>query len=321
MLANGQRVEATGFEKTGAPEARGPIVANLPRRDTTVSLIAHSGGLVSAPVSLRFTYDGASPAELLKPKLYALLVGVTGYENPDFDNVHYSAHDADDLAAALMSQKGGLYADVQVTVVNNPNRPDSNPTRDNAVNGLYWLQHVVTNRDLAVIFLGGHGYLDAKQNFWFLTCEADLTRLRTTAISNDDLLDLIGSIPGKKVLFIDAGHAGLRSATGRASTNPDMDKVINDLSAAGSDLVAFAASTGTEFASENEKWNRHSAFAEALIEAIGEGKASFEPSGRITIDMLQVYIEDRVKEMTEGRQHPVMNRSSTLPDFPLALAH
>ena len=54
-----------------------------------------------------------------------------------------------------------------------------------------------------------------------------------------------------------------------------MDKVINDLSAAGSDLVAFAASTGTEFASENEKWNRHSAFAEALIEAIGEGKASF----------------------------------------------
>ena len=166
-------------------------------------------------------------------------------------------------------------------------RMDRTPTRDNAVNGLYWLQHVVTNRDLAVIFLGGHGYLDAKQNFWFLTCEADLTRLRTTAISNDDLLDLIGSIPGKKVLFIDAGHAGLRSATGRASTNPDMDKVINDLSAAGSDLVAFAASTGTEFASENEKWNRHSAFAEALIEAIGEGKASFEPSGRITIDMLQ----------------------------------
>jgi hypothetical protein len=206
---------------------------------------------------------------LLKPKLYALPVGVTGYENPDFDNVHYSAHDADDLAAALMAQKGGLYADVQVTVVNNPNRPDSNPTRDNVVNGLYWLQHVVTNRDLAVIFLGGHGYLDAKQNFWFLTREADLTRLRTTAISNDDLLDLIGSIPGKKVLFIDAGHAGLRSATGRASTNPDMDKVINDLSAAGSDLVAFAASTGTEFASENEKWNRHSAFAEALIEAIG----------------------------------------------------
>ncbi len=188
------------------------------------------------------------------------------------------------------------------------------------MNGLYWLQHVVTNRDLAVIFLAGHGYLDARQNFWFLTREADPTRLRTTAISNDDLLDIIGSIPGKKVVFIDTCHAGQRSPVGNPSTNPNMDKVINDFSAAGSDLVVFGASTGTECATENEKWNRHGAFAQALIEAIGEGKASLDPSGRITIDMLQLYIEDRVREMTDGRQHPVMNRSSDLPDFPLALA-
>ena len=73
---------------------------------------------------------------------------------------------------------------------------------------LYWLQHAATSRDLAVVFLSGHGFLDAKQNFWFLTREADLARLRTTAISNDDLLDVVSSIPGKKVLFIDACHAG-----------------------------------------------------------------------------------------------------------------
>ena len=83
---------------------------------------------------------------------------------------------------------------------------------------LYWLQRAATSRDLSVIFLSGHGVRDAKQNFWFLTREADIERsCRTTAISNDDLLDLIASIPGKKVLFIDACHAGAAMPVGYQS--------------------------------------------------------------------------------------------------------
>ena len=98
-----------------------------------------------------------------------------------------------------------------------------------------------------------------------------------------------------------------------------MNKVVNDFSTAGSGLVVFAASTGTELAKEDEKWDRHGAFAKALIEAIGEGKASIDPSGRITTDMLDLYVEDHVKTMTEGRQHPRMARSDLIKDFPLAV--
>ena len=134
---------------------------------------------------------------------------------------------------------------------------------------------MATSRDLAIVFLSGHGFRDAKQNFWFLTREADTARLRATAISNDDLADLIASVPGKKILFIDACHAGAAMAVGLkappAETNPDMNKVVNDFTTAGSGLVVFAASTGTETAREDEKW-KHGAFTEALIEAIGEGK-------------------------------------------------
>jgi hypothetical protein len=69
---------------------------------------------------------------------------------------------------------------------------------------------------------------------------------------------------------------------------------------------------------------RHGAFAKALIDAIGEGKASIDPSGRITTDMLDLYLADHVKELTkdedEGVQHPVMNRPAPVPDFPLAMA-
>jgi hypothetical protein len=56
------------------------------------------------------------------------------------------------------------------------------------------------------------------------------------------------------------------------------------------------------------------------IEAIGEGKAKIDASGRITTDILDFYLEERVKALTEGEQHPVMNRRALIPDFPLALA-
>jgi hypothetical protein len=320
VLADGQPILASGFEKTNAPEAQGKVVATLPGKDTKVSLIAHSGDLTSAPVTVSLKYDGPTPStsatDLLKPKLYALLVGVTAYTNPDYDTIHFAAHDAESFAKALEAQKGGLYADVQTKVVDVP-------IRQNVVDGLYWLQHAATSRDLAIVFLSGHGFRDAKQNFWFLTREADTARLRATAISNDDLVDLIASVPGKKVLFIDACHAGAAMAVGLkaapAETNPDMNKVVNDFTTAGSGLVVFAASTGTEVAKEDEKW-MHGAFTEALIEAIGEGKASTGPGAPITTDLLDHYVVERVKDLTAGVQHPVMNRPVLIPDFPLALA-
>jgi uncharacterized caspase-like protein len=245
---------------------------------------------------------------------------------PDYNDIQYSAHDADDLANAWSAQKGGLYADVEVKIVDNPSKPDEDPTRSNVVNGLYWLQQTAKSRDLTLIFLAGHGYLDAKQNFWFLTRDADISRLRDTAISTDDLHDLISSIPGKKVLFIDACHSGAAAVAynaTRADTGGlkfDMGKVVNDFTTVESGLVVFAASTGTEWANEGIEWDRHGAFAKALIEAIGEGKASIDASGRITTDMLDLYVEDHVKDMTHGKQHPVMNRPNLIPDFPVALA-
>ncbi len=336
VLADGQPVRTTGFEKTGAREAGGRAVVTLPRRDVVVALIAHSGDLPSAPVTVSLKYDGPSTspgpspsaADLLKPKLYALLVGVTGYQNPDYDTLKFPGRDAESLAEALEAQKGGLYGDVQIKIVDVPTREGLKgkilglPTRDNVLDGLYWLKHAATSRDISIVFLSGHGIRDAKQNFWFLTRDADTERLRTTAISNDDLLDLVSSIPGKKVLFIDACHSGVAMVAIKAplsEAKPDMNKVVNDFSVAGSGLVVYGASMGTETALEDAKWDRHGAFAEALIEAIGEGKASIDSTRRITTDMLDFYIEEHVKAMTGGVQHPVMNRN-LIPDFPLALA-
>jgi Caspase domain/WD domain, G-beta repeat len=341
VLADGRPVEAVGFEKTSDAEAKGRVVAEIPKTSATLSLIAYSGGLTSAPVSVKLARDppidsaapSRSPAAPIdnRPKLYALLIGVTNYEDKDLNDIHFGARDAEGLAEALERQKGGLYSNVETRIVDFPTRGDlaakviGPPTRGSVFAGLYWLKRVATDNDLVVVFLSGHGYrdfTDPKGGFWFLTREAKTDELPTTAVSGAELLAQIAALAGKKILFIDACHVGTdltaNTMAVTAEAFPNMDNIVNDFTTAGSGIVVYAASQAIELAHEDEV-GQHGAFAEALIEAIGEGKGS-SADGRITTDLLDFYIVERVKHLTDGAQHPVWHRPGPVSDFPVALA-
>ena len=42
--------------------------------------------------------------------------------------------------------------------------------------------------------------------------------------------------------------------------------------------------------------------------------------GVITTSALDLWVSERVKELTHGAQHPVMIRPPTVPDFPMFVA-
>ena len=42
-------------------------------------------------------------------------------------------------------------------------------------------------------------------------------------------------------------------------------------------------------------------------------------TGRITINMLSLYISERVKALTHGEQTPVTEKPNIIPDFPIAV--
>ena len=81
-----------------------------------------------------------------------------------------------------------------------------------------------------------------------------------------------------------------------------MTEVVKAFAGAGSGTIVYGASQANELAHEDKK-GRYSAFTEALIEAIGQGKGARD--GRITTALLQFYISQRVFELTGGAQHPV----------------
>jgi WD40 repeat protein len=309
---------APSFTANTATDANQSVTIGLPPRDVEVGLVAKSGGLVSEVAHVKLTYRGAAPAQqeadALKPTLYALVVGVANYQNSAL-RLEYSAKDATDLAAAFKSQSGGLYRDVKVRLLT-----DKDATSTGIKDGLLWLQKETTSHDLAVVFLAGHGMTDAKNEFWFLPYEADASRLLSTGVSRTDIVGVLHDLPGKKILFLDACHAGavLASAAHTRAPPVDLNGAINDFATAESGLVVYGASTGREFSIESDDW-KHGAFTKALIEGIGEGKADILHNGKITTALLDSYLANRVKELTGGEQHPVMSRPDAVPDFPLAL--
>jgi WD40 repeat protein len=314
--------QARGVDPKGSTteEIMQKVSIGVPQRDVDIGLVARSGSLISEVAHIKLAYRGAPAAEdkqqgdALKPNLYALLVGVANYKNPSL-RLEYSGKDAEELATALKAQAGALYRDVKVKVL-----IDAEATSVNVKDGLLWLQKETTSRDLAIVFFAGHGLTDSKNEFWYLPYEADTSRLLTTAVSRTDVMSVLGDLPGKKILFIDACHAGavLASNTRTRGASVDLNSAINDFATAESGLVVYGAATGRELSVESDEWH-HGAFTKALIEAIGEGKADITHKGKITTALLDAYLAERVKQLTGGEQHPVMSRPEAVPDFPLAL--
>jgi len=79
----------------------------------------------------------------------------------------------------------------------------------------------------------------------------------------------------------------------------------------------FAASTGKQVAEERDEWG-NGAFTKALVEGLN-GSADYKHTGKITVNMLDLYISERVKELTHGQQTPSTTKPETISDFPVAV--
>jgi uncharacterized caspase-like protein len=97
----------------------------------------------------------------------------------------------------------------------------------------------------------------------------------------------------------------------------DVNGVVMDLTSAENGVVVFASSTGKQYSLENPSWH-NGAFTKALVEGLS-GKADLFNNNRITINTLDAYIANRVKELTHNKQTPTTSKPATIQDFPIAV--
>ena len=291
------------------------ITVTIPEKDSEVAIIAENRYASSVPAFVKLKWKGktANADEfVVKPKLYILAVGVSKYQNADY-NLGYAAKDAKDFAAAMQAQQGGIYREVVVKSLT-----DADATRDNIVDGLDWIRLQTTAKDVAMIFMAGHGTNDTLNRYYFLPHNFNADRLASTGVTFTDIKNSVEAIAGKAVFFVDTCHSGNVLGSVKSRGLPDINGFVNELSSAENGAIVFAASTGKQVSLEDTSWN-NGAFTKALVEGL-TGRAQIPGKGKITINSLDLYISERVKELTKGQQTPTTTKPNTVPDFPVAAA-
>ena len=294
-------------------EATHDLHVRIPEQDCEVSLIAENRFAASTPATVKLVWQGKSKpvAEFaIKPKLYVLAIGVGKYRDAAL-KLEYPAKDANDLAAVLEKQSGRLYREVVSRVVTN-----EKATREGVLKGLEWIEKETTSKDVVMIFLAGHGVNDRNGDFHFIPHDGNPEQLRSSCVPYSILRDTVTRLPGKVIFFLDTCHSGNVMGDRRSVDMGDLDRIASDLASAENGVVVFTSSTGRQYALESPKWN-NGAFTKALVEGL-DGKAEYEKKGYITINMLDLYVSERVKELTQGQQTPMSARPKTIRDFPIA---
>jgi hypothetical protein len=292
-------------------EVQGALKFAMPPRDVEIGLIAYSGDIASEAARVKLTWTGVTAPKPQPRKLHALIAGVSDYAAPDMA-LAYAAKDARDFAHALEGQRGGYYGEVETRVL-----VDRQVTREALIDGLDWLAKQQNGPDdVSVLFLAGHGLTDEKLAYWFLPADATEEQAHSRGLSQDDVRRALTNVPGKVVWFLDTCYAG-----GAAKRSPvDMNVLLNTIaSAENGGIVAFASSKGEETSIESSEW-KNGAFTKALVEGVEQGRAAAFGGDAITTSMLDAFLQARVSDLTDGEQHPVMNRPPQEADFTFARA-
>lgn len=321
-------VTATRVRVNGLPQTAGrnqplkligdtrEITVTIPQQDAEIQVFAENKNGVSTPATINVTWAGkkAVPAQeddRFKPKLYVLAVGVSKYQNPDY-NLDLAAKDARDLAAVFEKQSGKLYSKVIVRLLT-----DDKATKDEVLGGLEWLKREVTSRDVGVMFLAGHGMNDNTGNYYFLPHNVDVTQLVRTGIAQNDIKITLNALAGKAIFFVDSCHSGNALGTAKTRAITDVNAFVSELASAENGVIVFTASTGRQLSQESASWG-NGAFTKAVVEGLN-GKADFQKNGKITHKGLDYYVTERVKALTNGQQSPVSIAPGGVTDFPIAV--
>lgn len=276
------------------------------RRPDVLKLVLKTG---SPGEALRIADLEAEAVAAGLPNLYVLAVGVSSY--PGDLALKYAASDAEKIDATFRSESGPLFRSVQTRLLT-----DRKATRTQILQGLDWLKRQMTQDDVGVFFFSGHGEKDDSDRLYLIPADVDPEAPFATSVPDLLIKEAMGAMPGRILCMLDACHAGAIGGDRRKGMRGLTDDLVRDLVTDDYGVVVMASSKGRETSRENDEF-RQGAFTQALIEGLS-GRADSDRDGTVYLTELEHYLFNRVKALTEGRQHPTSQKPTTIQSFPLA---
>lgn len=243
----------------------------------------------------------------------ALLVGVSRYASVD-DLPQAVRSDVQDLKALLQDAGTCGLAPASVGAL-----LDGEATADKLRRKLRDMAAVSTEEELFLFYFSGHGHrktVGGTERTWLLPHDADLTDLDRTALSADELRDIMGAVVSKRqVILVDACHAGGLGAAKSTGPHPaGFAKSGVDALAAGAGRALLSSSRADE-KSLILQGERNSVFTAALLEAL-RGAATDRGDGLVGVLDVFEYVSRTVPARAD--QHPVLRADDLEGNFPLA---
>jgi hypothetical protein len=255
----------------------------------------------------------ATPADVGKGDLYALVVGVSKYKDPGIRPLNVADSDARDFAKFIDTQKQ-VFKKINLRLLVN-----EQATREAILDFLNEEVSKCGKQDTVIIFLSGHGANDLRNptDHYFLGYDARAKSIAATGVKMNGL-DFLKALESRRVLLIaDACHSGgiADGLTTRSLGAPSLEAVAQGMGQSAGRVI-LASSRSNQYSLEKEGLP-NGVFTYYLLKAL-RGEADSSRKGVVTLHEAYQYVYDRTRDETAGRQHPQMIGSVEGP-FPLAI--
>jgi uncharacterized caspase-like protein len=232
-----------------------------------------------------------------KVSLYAVIVGITEYQDKEIPKLKLSAKDAKDFSTFLSDRKG-MFSKSYITVLLN-----EQATRDNVSQALRQKLRPAGKDDIVIIYLSGHGAADESMpnEFYFLTYDARPGNLFGTGLLMNDRNLFKGIDSERVVLVTDACNSGgFASGLGKGTAKAAQQflAVFEGLQG----RVALASSRPDELSWEAPMFG-NSVFTHFFLKGL-RGDADKAKTGEISVKDLYEYVYENTRTATKGKQHP-----------------
>lgn len=274
------------------------------------------------------------------PTLYVVALGVSQYDEEELQ-LQYAAKDAADIAAAFGSESTQPVRSLLLR--------DKEVTRSVMEKVGTFLKQAKP-QDSVVMFVAGHGMLDAKLNYYYAPCDFDPEQVDSSGIPMEELTHCLQTTPARKrLLLLDTCHSGSMGEEGAekmalamgslphgvravqtrgmkvtkavpALRGAQQKRYIEEMFSLDDSVEGInilSGSAGAEFARESGEWN-NGVFTASVLEAVkGIANADYNADGVLTALELQHYVSNRVRELTNGLQSPSPKMTDIAGFFPL----
>ncbi|HLP35512.1 tetratricopeptide repeat protein [Lacibacter sp.] len=239
---------------------------------------------------LCFLYCSITYAQQLKKgNTYAVIVGISKYQNPGIRELRFANRDAQMFADYLQSSAGGTVPQDNIRLL-----IDSSATNAAVYNALSWLTETVQQDDLVYFYFSGHGDMEsetARRLGFLLAFNTPRTNYINNAIRIEDLNYYANTLSAKSkakvILITDACHSG----TLVTSDYRLKFLVGNELRKAKDNEIRITSCGPNELAVENEAWGGgRGVFSYYFLNAL-TGFADADKNGIVTVKEARQYMD------------------------------